>query len=139
MQSLWENEESYHPVLNTGEASNHFNQVQLPIRQKYSILNYRKFYWIFWGNNTKLNSIINFRWISFLLTLILNFQENLCLIIKERMDNFCLSWINFGNNISVTFGELRDDKVFFDVTLAYGDDQIKEKGEMIKLCEVITF
>ena len=55
------------------------------------------------------------------------------------MENFCLSWINFGNNISVTFGELRDDKVFFDVTLAYGDDQIKEKGEMIKLCEVITF
>ena len=55
------------------------------------------------------------------------------------MDNFCLSWINFGNNISVTFGELRDDKVFFDVTLAYDDDQIQEKGEMIKLCEVITF
>ena len=49
-----------HPVMNTGEVKNHCNQVQEPIRQKYSILNYRKLLNVL-GNNIKLNSIINFR------------------------------------------------------------------------------
>ena len=72
-----------HPVMNTGEVKNHCNQVQEPIRQKYSILNYRKLLNVL-GNNIKLNSIINLGAISFLY-----FQENLCFIIKGgKFKNF---------------------------------------------------
>ena len=40
-------------------------------------------------------------------------------------EKFCLRWNDFENNISKAFGELRDDKDFFDVTLACDDDQIQ--------------
>ena len=40
-------------------------------------------------------------------------------------EKFCLKWNDFENNISVAFRELRDDKDFFDVTLACDDEQIQ--------------
>ena len=40
-------------------------------------------------------------------------------------EKFCLQWNEFESNISIAFRELRDDKDFFDVTLACDDDQIQ--------------
>ena len=40
-------------------------------------------------------------------------------------EKFCLRWNDFEQNISVAFRELRDDKDFFDVTLACDDEQIE--------------
>jgi hypothetical protein len=40
-------------------------------------------------------------------------------------EKFCLRWNDFEKNISTAFRELRDDKDFFDVTLACDDrDQL---------------
>jgi hypothetical protein len=36
-------------------------------------------------------------------------------------EKFCLRWNDFETNISVAFRELRDEKDFFDVTLACDD------------------
>ena len=36
-------------------------------------------------------------------------------------EKFCLRWNDFESNISVAFRELRDEKDFFDVTLACED------------------
>ena len=38
-------------------------------------------------------------------------------------EKLCLNWKNFQQNISSAFRELRDDKDFFDVTLACEDDE----------------
>ena len=40
-------------------------------------------------------------------------------------EKFCLRWNDFESNISSAFRELREDKDFFDVTLACDDDQIQ--------------
>ena len=40
-------------------------------------------------------------------------------------EKFCLKWNDFESNISGAFRELRDEKDFFDVTLACDDNQIK--------------
>ena len=47
--------------------------------------------------------------------------------VTEKMGNFderlCLQWNNFRKNISSTFGDLREDKEFTDVTMACQDGQ----------------
>ena len=40
-------------------------------------------------------------------------------------EKFCLQWNDFESNISKAFRHLREDKDFFDVTLACDDNQIK--------------
>jgi hypothetical protein len=40
-------------------------------------------------------------------------------------EKFCLRWNDFESNISVAFRELRDEKDFFDCTLACDDSQIQ--------------
>ena len=42
-------------------------------------------------------------------------------------EKFCLRWNDFESNINVAFRELREDKDFFDVTLACDDDQIQAR------------
>jgi len=49
-------------------------------------------------------------------------------------EKFCLRWNDFENNISCAFRELRDDKDFFDVTLACADDQIQAHKVIISAC-----
>ena len=46
-------------------------------------------------------------------------------------DKFCLRWNDFESNISVAFRELREDKDFFDVTLACEDGQQVEAHKVI--------
>lgn len=49
-------------------------------------------------------------------------------------DKFCLRWNDFESNISVAFRELREDKDFFDVTLACDDDQIQAHKVILAAC-----
>jgi len=49
-------------------------------------------------------------------------------------EKFCLRWNDFENNISCAFRELREDKDFFDVTLACDDDQIQAHKVIISAC-----
>ena len=49
-------------------------------------------------------------------------------------EKFCLRWNDFESNISVAFRELREDKDFFDVTLACEDDQIQAHKVILSAC-----
>jgi len=49
-------------------------------------------------------------------------------------EKFCLKWNDFEANISGAFKELRDDKDFFDVTLACDDDQINAHKVILSAC-----
>ena len=49
-------------------------------------------------------------------------------------DKFCLRWNDFETNISSAFKELREDKDFFDVTLACDDDQVQAHKVILAAC-----
>ena len=49
-------------------------------------------------------------------------------------EKFCLRWNDFESNISLAFRELRDDKDFFDVTLACDDEQIQAHKMILGAC-----
>merc|ERR1719480_321736 len=49
-------------------------------------------------------------------------------------EKFCLRWNDFEANISNAFKELRDDKDFFDVTLACDDEQIQAHKVILSAC-----
>ena len=49
-------------------------------------------------------------------------------------EKFCLRWNDFESNISSAFKELRDDKDFFDVTLACEDEQIHAHKVILSAC-----
>jgi len=49
-------------------------------------------------------------------------------------EKFCLRWNDFENNISNAFRELRDDKDFFDVTLACDDNQLQAHKVILSAC-----
>ena len=49
-------------------------------------------------------------------------------------DKFCLRWNDFENNISNSFKELRDDKDFFDVTLACSGYQLQAHKVILSAC-----
>jgi len=49
-------------------------------------------------------------------------------------EKFCLRWNDFENNISHSFRELRDDKDFFDVTLACEDRQVEAHKVILSAC-----
>jgi len=49
-------------------------------------------------------------------------------------EKFCLRWNDFESNISTAFRELREDKDFFDVTLACDEDQIQAHKVILSAC-----
>jgi len=49
-------------------------------------------------------------------------------------EKFCLRWNDFESNISGAFRELRQDKDFFDVTLACDDEQLQAHKVIISAC-----
>jgi len=49
-------------------------------------------------------------------------------------EKFCLRWNDFESNISAAFCELREDKDFFDVTLACDDDQMQAHKVILSAC-----
>eukprot|EP00092_Neocalanus_flemingeri_P031993 GFUD01034768.1.p1 GENE.GFUD01034768.1~~GFUD01034768.1.p1 ORF type:complete len:357 (-),score=74.77 GFUD01034768.1:161-1231(-) len=52
----------------------------------------------------------------------------------EGTEKFCLRWNDFESNISEGFRELREEKDFFDVTLACDDSQIQAHKVVISAC-----
>jgi len=49
-------------------------------------------------------------------------------------EHFCLRWNDFESNISHAFREIRDEKDFFDVTLACEDEQIQAHKVILSAC-----
>lgn len=49
-------------------------------------------------------------------------------------EKFCLKWNDFESNISVAFRDLRDEKDFFDVTLACEDEQLPAHKVILSAC-----
>ena len=54
--------------------------------------------------------------------------------LKMSSEKFCLKWNDFESNISGAFRELRDERDFFDVTLACDENQIKAHKVIISAC-----
>jgi len=53
---------------------------------------------------------------------------------SESSEKFCLRWNDFETNISVAFRELREEKDFFDVTLACDDSQVQAHKVILSAC-----
>jgi len=49
-------------------------------------------------------------------------------------EKFCLRWNDFETNISLAFRELREEKDFFDVTLACDDSQVQAHKVILSAC-----
>ena len=49
-------------------------------------------------------------------------------------EKFCLKWNDFEGNVSNAFRELREEKDFFDVTLACDDEQIQAHKVIVSAC-----
>jgi len=49
-------------------------------------------------------------------------------------DKFCLKWNDFENNVSTAFQELREDRDFFDVTLACEGNQLEAHKVILSAC-----
>eukprot|EP00092_Neocalanus_flemingeri_P037160 GFUD01040449.1.p1 GENE.GFUD01040449.1~~GFUD01040449.1.p1 ORF type:complete len:350 (-),score=96.93 GFUD01040449.1:265-1314(-) len=49
-------------------------------------------------------------------------------------EKFCLRWNDFEANISGAFRELRDDKDFFDITLACDEEQVEAHKVILSAC-----
>ena len=49
-------------------------------------------------------------------------------------EKFCLRWNEFEKNISTSFRALREDKDFFDVTIAFGNQQIQAHKVILSAC-----
>ena len=49
-------------------------------------------------------------------------------------EKFCLRWNDFETNISDAFRELREEKDFFDVTIACDDNQIEAHKVIVSAC-----
>ena len=49
-------------------------------------------------------------------------------------EKFCLRWNDFEANVSSAFRDLREEKDFFDVTLACEDSQIEAHKVILSAC-----
>jgi len=52
----------------------------------------------------------------------------------SNKEHFCLRWNDFESNISKSFKSIRDEKDFFDVTLACEDDQVQAHRLILSAC-----
>ena len=53
---------------------------------------------------------------------------------KMMAENFKLKWNDYNVNLSDAFRDLREEKDFFDVTLACGNDQIQAHKVILSAC-----
>ena len=49
-------------------------------------------------------------------------------------EKFCLTWNDYENNLGVAFRDLREEKEFFDVTLACEDEQVEAHKVILSSC-----
>ena len=52
-------------------------------------------------------------------------------MVQRSDEKLCLQWNDFRDNVSSSFGDLRDDKDFTDVTLACEDGQQVEAHKVV--------
>ena len=52
----------------------------------------------------------------------------------DANDKFCLKWNDFQENIKTSFGDLREDKDFADVTLACEDGEVDGHKVILSSC-----
>jgi len=55
---------------------------------------------------------------------------------KMVSEKFCLSWNDYESSLSVAFRDLREEKEFFDVTLACEDEQIEAHKVILSSCSL---
>jgi len=65
---------------------------------------------------------------------LIHFYKRLNESLKMSSEKFCLRWNDFETNISGAFRELRDDKDFFDVTIACEDEQMQAHKVILSAC-----
>jgi len=53
---------------------------------------------------------------------------------KMSSEKFCLKWNDFESNISSAFKDIRDEKEFFDITIACEDDQLQAHKVILSAC-----
>ena len=51
-------------------------------------------------------------------------------------EKLCLSWDDYESNFSVAFRDLRQEKEFFDVTLACKDGQLEAHKVILSSCSI---
>ena len=51
-------------------------------------------------------------------------------------EKLCLSWDDYESNFSVAFRDLRQEKEFFDVTLACKDGQLEAHKDILSSCSI---
>lgn len=51
-------------------------------------------------------------------------------------NKFCLSWNDYESSLSVAFRDLREEKEFFDVTLACENEQIEAHKVILSSCSL---
>ena len=49
-------------------------------------------------------------------------------------EKFCLRWNDFESNVSTAFRDIREEKDFFDVTLACDDSQVEAHKVILAAC-----
>ena len=49
-------------------------------------------------------------------------------------EKFCLRWNDFERNISAAFKDIREDKEFFDITIACEDEQLQAHKVILSAC-----
>lgn len=54
-------------------------------------------------------------------------------------DKFCLKWNDFEKNVSTSFQQLRDERDFFDVTLACDGNQLEAHKVGASSCFLLKF
>ena len=61
-------------------------------------------------------------------------KSNTKIVTKMANEKFCLRWNDFEQNINSAFQELREEKDFFDITLACDDEQIQAHKVILSAC-----
>merc|ERR1712050_374147 len=55
-------------------------------------------------------------------------------VVRMSSEKFCLRWNNFETNISCAFKDIREEKQFFDVTIACEDEQVQAHKVILSAC-----
>ena len=53
---------------------------------------------------------------------------------RMSSEKFCLRWNDFERNISAAFKDIREDREFFDVTIACEDEQLQAHKVILSAC-----
>jgi len=61
-------------------------------------------------------------------------QSKTSQVVRMSSEKFCLRWNNFETNISCAFKDIREEKQFFDITIACEDEQIQAHKVILSAC-----